>query len=538
MPFNRDAIVQKLKGAWQRIVDIWKKYEKRQKILILSITVAIIVAIIVMVAFLTKTTYVELITCESSTAAADIDDLLTEEAITYKISSDGLTFYVPEEQLNTATYVIAQSGYTASGYTYTSITDALGGGFSTTSDDKEKLYQKYLEDKMKSVLEDLEFVNEAKVTFSIPDSTLSVLDSDEETSVAITLKLSSEVPTGAGTSMANYVATAVGNSTTNNIIIIDSNGNTIFQGDSESSIVDLSVSDREAILELFTNSIKEGVSSLVGRLPNFSAVAVSPALEIIWSTTDTENVYNYNDDNVIANEYIYKMSGGSYTGGIPGTDSNDDDTTYTISTDGDSTTEVSIKKTEYAYSTLITKTTGESGTLDTDNSSVGIVLTQYVVYNEDDMTEEQLGDLTWDEFKVANAATTKIEDLDEDITNLFIAATGISDIVVVAYQVPMFNDSEETGSVIVTYLPIILAAVIILLLAFVLWRSLRPVEVTENDAELNVDTLLTATAEAEKVSEIDIDGKSEVFKAIEKFITENPESAASLLRNWLNDDWD
>ena len=36
---------------------------------------------------------------------------------------------------------------------------------------------------------------------------------------------------------------------------------------------------------------------------------------------------------------------------------------------------------------------------------------------------------------------------------------------------------------------------------------------------------------------IEVETKSETRKAIEKFVDENPEAAAALLRNWLNDDW-
>ncbi len=32
--------------------------------------------------------------------------------------------------------------------------------------------------------------------------------------------------------------------------------------------------------------------------------------------------------------------------------------------------------------------------------------------------------------------------------------------------------------------------------------------------------------------------KSEVRKAIDKFVDENPEAVAILMRNWLSDDWD
>ena len=35
----------------------------------------------------------------------------------------------------------------------------------------------------------------------------------------------------------------------------------------------------------------------------------------------------------------------------------------------------------------------------------------------------------------------------------------------------------------------------------------------------------------------DVESKSETRKMIGKFVDENPESAAALLRNWLNEDW-
>ena len=38
-------------------------------------------------------------------------------------------------------------------------------------------------------------------------------------------------------------------------------------------------------------------------------------------------------------------------------------------------------------------------------------------------------------------------------------------------------------------------------------------------------------------SDIDIQEKSETRKAIEKFVDENPEAVAMLLRNWINEDW-
>jgi flagellar M-ring protein FliF len=35
-----------------------------------------------------------------------------------------------------------------------------------------------------------------------------------------------------------------------------------------------------------------------------------------------------------------------------------------------------------------------------------------------------------------------------------------------------------------------------------------------------------------------VEEKSEARRIVEKFVEDNPELAANLLRNWLNEDWD
>ena len=54
--------------------------------------------------------------------------------------------------------------------------------------------------------------------------------------------------------------------------------------------------------------------------------------------------------------------------------------------------------------------------------------------------------------------------------------------------------------------------------------------------ELSVENLLQSTPEPE-VESISVEEWSETRKMIEKFVDENPEAVANLLRNWLNEDW-
>jgi flagellar M-ring protein FliF len=132
-------------------------------------------------------------------------------------------------------------------------------------------------------------------------------------------------------------------------------------------------------------------------------------------------------------------------------------------------------------------------------------------------------------------------EIDQTMINAVAMASGIpvEKIVVLGYIIPMFEASSGDGDFVQKWPPIIVAVLILALLGFMVWRSLRPVEINEVEPELSVEELLSATREKQApVEDIDLEEKSETRKAIEKFVDENPESAALLLRNWPNDDWD
>lgn len=76
---------------------------------------------------------------------------------------------------------------------------------------------------------------------------------------------------------------------------------------------------------------------------------------------------------------------------------------------------------------------------------------------------------------------------------------------------------------------------ILALLAFVVLRSMRSRKAQEGEEELSVESMLQSTPE--EVNDIEVETKSDTRMMIEKFVDDNPEAAANLLRNWLNEDW-
>ena len=177
-----------------------------------------------------------------------------------------------------------------------------------------------------------------------------------------------------------------------------------------------------------------------------------------------------------------------------------------------------------------------------EESSLGIVVTDFVVYNEDDLEEQGLlNDLTWEEFIAQNDTRTQVE-VAEDLYELVSNTTGISTdkISILAFSQPVFNSSTDKGffGSFQNWLIIIIAILIIALLIFVVFRGTAPVDAVEEEPELSVEQLLATTKEDQSLEDITFGEGSETRKLIEKFVDENPEAVAQLLRNWLNEDWD
>jgi flagellar M-ring protein FliF len=175
-----------------------------------------------------------------------------------------------------------------------------------------------------------------------------------------------------------------------------------------------------------------------------------------------------------------------------------------------------------------------------------------VVYNEDNYNPDDHNGMTWKEFK-ENTGVTQTE-VSEDTINIVAKASGISaaNISMTAYNQPEFFDAEPKGITFADLLQLILILLILGLLGFVIWRSIttrkEEIEIEEQEEEilpeeLSVEELLESQPEEfledeDSLADITMEESSETMKLIEKFIEENPEAAAILLRNWLKEDYE
>ena len=148
--------------------------------------------------------------------------------------------------------------------------------------------------------------------------------------------------------------------------------------------------------------------------------------------------------------------------------------------------------------------------------------------------------MTWEEFKAANNKP-KVVQVDESYVTAIANITGFPEksISFICQEEPQFIDEIEEGRSITDYAQIIIAVLIFALLGYVVFRSTRSEKVEEIAPEISVESLLESTAEVQdSLEDIGYNEKSDVRLMIEKFVDENPDAVASLLRNWLNEDWE
>jgi flagellar M-ring protein FliF len=542
--------MDRLKQIGQKLLDIWKNYTVRQRAVIISSVAVVAIALAILVFVVNKPQYETLTTCKSYSEMQEVTALLDENGIAYNIEDKTMVVQVDKSNLTTAKMVLASSDIQADGYT---LEDALSGSFTTTEADKQKKWQAYLESQFEEDLESFDGVKSASVNVTLGESTNIYYSTKQDATIGVVLKLSKDLDEDVAAGMAQLLATSVGNSSTDGITIISTDGTTLFSkaddvGTGSGTSLG-TINNQLKIKNQIESSITSHLRQSMLATGLYDEAHVQLNLDMNWDAVSTINT-EYSapdgmDQGLYSESYEEASSGTNGAGGVPGTTSNDSDssTTYYLSDGTNSTSSYSVKKYAYLPNVLVTTTDQQPGQVILDSSSMAVTFVKNVIYNEDDVKSQGLlGDLTWEEFKAQNAESVAV-DVDATWIPAISLGTGIAEanIAVLAYNKPFFVDSE--GNTFVRnwtfWLQVVLALVILGLLAFVVLRSARPLTVEEKEPELSVDEMLRNTKEQQTpLEEIDLQEKSETRKAIEKFVDENPEAVALLLRNWLNEGWD
>ncbi|MBO5622526.1 MAG: flagellar M-ring protein FliF [Butyrivibrio sp.] len=536
---------ERLKAIWQRILDWWNQFTARQKTLIIGASTVVLLTIIILVSVLNQPQYVLLANANSTKEASEIKELLDSNSVNYKMSEDGLEFKVLKKDQASANLLLGANDIQSYAYSIDNVTD---GSFSTTESDKQKKYVLYLESRLEQdFISNFEAVESAKVKLHIPDDDGTLIGNQEEASAWSLLTLNDEGSFDEENAafLAKAVAVAIGNENTDNIVILDNKSNMLFSGGEDATTSGLE-SSQLTVKAKAEQLVKSEVKKVLLGTKLYDDIEVASNLVMDFTKEEVvDHQYTPAEDQtqgVLSHEDTYNAENVSGVSGIPGTDSNEDDeTTYVTQDNTNSTSTITEESRDYLPNEKITTTSSVPGAVKYSESSISVTAINYVVMKEEEYKPEDHENATWDDFKTSNIQPVAME-VPTEMINVVSKATGIDaeNVAMAAYTEYVFFDRTGSAITVTDILQIVLILVILGLLAFIIIRSMWTRKTVEEEPEapeqLSVEQLLESQPE-EQLVDIEMDTGSETKKLIEKFVEENPEAVATLLRNWLNEDY-
>ena len=321
-------MAERLKQIPKQLLEFWNKYTARQKTILISVVSVIIIAVVVLIVITGRVEYGELTITETTKEASEVVELLESENIKYKLGSDRLTVSVDLKRYSDAVLLLASNDMPSTGIT---LDELLNNSLSTTNSDRNLKLNLYIQNQLRKYIKTMEGVEEAEVYYIPVDNTNSILTTQKETSASVLLTVNDDFRRDTAETIAEVVASVIGNDTTTNIKVADQNGNLLFGGaqDLYSANATSKEEYREMLRNTFINNIYMGLIK-----SGYDDVVIMPNLSLDFKEID-ELFIEYlpaegQDQGVYSHSYTYSSeNAGAFGGGVPGTSSNDE-TDYMI----------------------------------------------------------------------------------------------------------------------------------------------------------------------------------------------------------------
>ncbi len=539
----------RIRAIVNSIIEWWKHFTRKQQMIIASSVLVVAIAIAILAFVLTRPEMVVIKTCEDAKEAATVQGILDDNGIYNEVSDNGLVFTIKKKDSSTANILLGSNAIATDDER---LKDILSGSLSTTEADKTKLYIEHMENRMENdIAEVLDNVESATVTLHVPEDDGTLIAQQQESYAEVFLTLNGEMDEEQALGLAKMVATGLGNKTTDNISIMDSNMNLLYAGGVDGTTsVSGALSSQLSQQQKKENKVKNEVKKVLLGTGQYQSAEVGVNLPLSFSetktTSKTYSVAEGRDEGYLLENSEYTSETTDEAGNIPGTDTNGEDGANYVLNDGDNTSQsVTDTTNKYGVDQTITETTDGPGSVLSDEATISIALRKARKYDEDQLRRDgALDDMTFEEYRAQIESQDPVQlQVGDDIIALAANAAGVDPerVSIVAYEEPVFVPTSGSGRTLADYLEIILAVLIFALLAFVVFMSTRRDRQAEMEPELSVESLLQTTkenSEEENLEDIGFKEKSEARILIEKFVDEKPEAVASLLRNWLNEDWE
>lgn len=534
------TLVDNLRKFGSRIRDIWSHLSLNQKVLFGGAALMIIIAITVLTVNAKTVQYEVLYSDLSEKDAASIVDKLNEDKTDYKLANNGTTILVPADikyktrlEMAGANLPQGQAGFEL----------FQQNNFGETQTDKKVKYQEALQGELARTIQSLQEVKAARVHLVIPEPSLySDKEEKPSASIAVTTKDDETLTPREVKGIMHLVANSVENLDPANIVIVDHNGNLISdnvaEGDGDGT--DL-VKQQMALKSQYEKEKQAAVQSMLDRTLGEGNSVVRVNVELNFNdASQVDQKYTHDPDGpFVRSEKSSSESGTNQAAQqtqVPGTDSNVSQYTEATPQSGNSSYDKSSKTKNYELNETQTTTKFAKGDVKYD------YLTVSVLVNNAKVAGMNLGDTeAAREDKIRNIVATACglrENRPDENINLK-DNISVAFIDFYAKPEPEAKPSGILGLLGGKWTPWILAVLSLLLILAVWWYTKRKSAENEDAEQSGFETLVEDEINIEDLIDRNLTPeekeREKIKQEIEKFVDEDPESAAQVIKAWLMD---
>lgn len=537
----------KLKKIIEPLHGFWGKLNKKTKIVIFICLGAAIALSVILSSVMNRTQYSVLYSGLGSDEAQEVTNQLRTMDVAYK--NENGTIYIDKNKENTVRMQLANQGYPKTGPNYDFFTSHVGN---MTTDEERKIIEQYqLQDRLSSVIKTLGPVDTAYVTISLPNSNTYAWDdsstSAASASVAIKLKGGQTLDSKQVNGIKQLVSKSVPNLKANNVTIVDSSTGEELAGSSSSSGSDgstqITLSEFKLKIEnQYENNLQNKIKNLLSRAYGANNISVNvkskmdldkKIQDIVTYTPSTSNGKGIVSHSEETNEVT--RDGTSSGGGVAGTQSNSDTTTYPgVTVSGNVITAKDSRTYDYLVNKVQEQVQSDAASL--DDLTVAVVVT---TGNMADANKQELVSL------VANAAA-----VDPSKVAIMTVAPSSLAASAPAVQAGAFQQLLKNPVILIAGGALILLIILLIVLSASRRKRARQEELMENlqpegvmppeaESVQNPEEPAAPPQSEPSIEEQRNEGSSkqdQVKNQLQDFSSKNPEIAAQLIRSWLKGD--
>lgn len=320
----------------EKLAGFWNQYSKKQKWILASSAAFILVFIVIIALWLTRTEYELAFQDLDSGDAAAIMEYLNSSGIPYKLGAAGTSISVPSASADKVKVDVGSQGLVQNGSIGFAELSQSSSTIGTTDQEFKVKYRNALNGEVQQLLQGMQGVKKAKVLINLPEESVFLNDADKEqatASVQMTFKPGYRPKQEEIDSYYKLVKTAVPNLDYDGITITSTTGDLAPSSKlgGTGTLGGTALDQQFAIQKQYESSVKSSIQQILAKtvgVDNF-VVSVVSTLNFDQKSTQLDLVRPLdNNDNkgiVISeqNQSESSTGGSASAGGVAGTGSTD-----------------------------------------------------------------------------------------------------------------------------------------------------------------------------------------------------------------------